>query len=104
MPDNLFAVAWQIVDYRYLNHRVGSGLLLHGGTSRIDKHLGGEGRIVDFHVELEKLIVRLTAHAFADEVHPMTHIIEGINALHLEDMRFIVGEIWVSLDSLRHLL
>ena len=101
MADYLFAVAWKIVDDRNLNHRVGTGLLLHRGTGSIDEHLSSEGRIVNFHVELKELIVRLSAHALTNEVHAMTDIVQGIHALHLEDMRLIICKIGVSLDGLR---
>ena len=79
-------------------------MLAHGGTGGIDQDLRGEGRVVDLHVELKHLVVRLAADAFAHKVHAMSHIVQGIHALHLEDVCLVVGEIGVGLDFLGYLL
>ena len=65
VADDFLAVAREIVDDGDFNHGVCTGLLTHGSASHIDEHLRCEGRIVDAHVELEELIVRLAAHALA---------------------------------------
>ena len=59
MTDNLLAVASEHVDNGYLGHGVATGLQTHGCASHIDKHLGGEGRVVDAHIELETLVLSL---------------------------------------------
>lgn len=98
------ALTRQHVDDRNLNHRVATRLLTHGGTSHIDQYLSRQSGVVDTHIELETLVLRLTTHALADQVDTMTHILHGIHRLHGEDMRLVISEIGVSLDILRHLL
>ena len=100
MSDELLTVTWEIVDDGNLNHGVATWLLLHGGTCNIDEHLSSEGRVVNLHIELEELVVGLATDALASEVDTVTYVIEGIDALYLEDMGLIVGEVWVCLDSL----
>ena len=104
MFDEVGAVAWEHVDDGNLDHRVAGRLEAHGGTSDIDQNLTGEGRIVDLHVELQTLVLGLTADALADEVDTMTHVANIIDALYLEDVRLVVREIGVSLDILGYLL
>ena len=48
--------------------------------------------------------MRLAADAFAHKVHAMSHIVQGIHALHLEDVGLVVGEIGVGLDFLGNFL
>ena len=92
MADEVFAVAGQHVDDRNLNHRVAAGLQTHGGTGNVDKHLTSQGGVVDAHVELQALVLGLTADALADEVYAVTHIAHVVNRLHLEDVRLIVSK------------
>ena len=66
MFDEVGAVAWEHVDDGNLDHRVAGGLEAHRGASDIDQNLTGEGGIVDLHVELQTLVLGLTADAFAD--------------------------------------
>ena len=66
MFDEVGAVAWEHVDDGNLDHRVAGGLEAHRGASHIDQYLTGEGGIVDLHVELQTLVLGLTADAFAD--------------------------------------
>ena len=103
MFDEVGAVAWEHVDDGNLDHRVAGGLEAHRGASDIDQYLTGEGGIVDLHVELQTLVLGLTADALADEVDTMTHVANIIDALYLEDVRLVAGEIGVSLDVLRDL-
>ena len=55
----LVAVAREQVNDGNLYHRVASRLLTHGSSGHADKHLSCEGGIVDAHVELEELVLRL---------------------------------------------
>ena len=103
MLDEVGTVAWEHVDDGNLNHRVAGGLEAHRGASHIDKNLTGEGGIIDLHVELQALVLGLTADALADEVDTMTHVTNVVDALYLEDVRLVAGEIGVSLDVLRDL-
>ena len=66
MGDELLAVAFEIVNYGDLDHGVATGLLAHGCAGHIDKHLTGEGGVVDAHVELQSLVLCLAAHALAN--------------------------------------
>ena len=66
MLDEIGAVAWQHVDDGNLNHRVAAWLQAHRGASHVDKHLTCQSRIVNLHVELQTLVLGLTADAFAD--------------------------------------
>ena len=66
MFDEVGAVAWEHVDDGNLDHRVAGGLEAHRGASDIDQYLTREGRIVDLHVELQALVLGLTADALAD--------------------------------------
>ena len=66
MRDELFAVAFEIVNHWNLNHGVATRLLAHRGTGNVDKYLTGEGWVVDAHVELKALVLCLTAYALAN--------------------------------------
>ena len=66
MRDELLAVAFKIVNHRNLNHGVATGLLAHRGTGNIDEYLTGEGGVVDAHVELQSLVLCLTAYTLAN--------------------------------------
>ena len=66
MRDEFLAVAFEIVNYGNLDHGVATGLLAHGGASHIDEYLTSEGGVVDAHVELQSLVLCLTANALAN--------------------------------------
>ena len=100
MANEFFLVAWEHIDDRDFNHGVGSWLLLHGCTCHVDEDLCGEGRVVDFHVEFEQLIVSLATDTLANEVHAMADVVERVNGSNLLDVGFVVHEIRVSLDGL----
>ena len=53
-----FPVSLEHVYHRYLHHGVAARLLLHRSPSHIHENLGSEGGVVDFHRELEELVVR----------------------------------------------
>ena len=95
----LFAVAWQVVYDGYLNHGVCAGLLFHCGAGCVDEYLGGEGGVVDAHVELEVLVVGGAADAFACHVDAVTYIVEGIDAFYGEYVCFVAGKVWVGFDG-----
>ena len=78
-------------------------MLAHGSTGCIDQYLRGEGRIVNLHVELEQLVVCLSANTFAHEVYTMTYIVQGIHALHLEYVCLVGREVRVGLYLFGHL-
>ena len=94
------ALAGQHVDDGNLNHRIASGLQAHGGASHIDQHLTGQGGVVDLHVELQALVLGLTRDTLAHQVHTMSHVAHIVDALYLEDMRLVRGEVGVGLDVL----
>ena len=75
MGNPLFAVAGKEVDNGNLNHRVAAGLQTGGGTCHTYQYLGGEGGVVDAHVELEALVLGLARYTLANEVHTVTHIL-----------------------------
>ena len=66
MRDELLAVAFEIVNHWNLNHGVATRLLAHRGTGNVDKYLASEGGVVDAHVELQSLVLCLTANALAN--------------------------------------
>lgn len=70
-----------------------------GGTGGGDHDLGGEGGVVDAHVEFEELVLGFAGDAFAGEVHAVPHVEEGIDVFHLEDVGFVMGEIVVLFDT-----
>ena len=86
-------LAGEHIDDGNLNHRVASGLLAHGGTGHVDQHLTGEGGIVDAHVELQSLVLRLSTYALADQIHTVAHIADGIYRLYGEYVGLIVGKV-----------
>ena len=98
MLDEVGTVARQHVDDGNLNHRVAGGLQAHRGTSNVDQYLTCEVRIVDLHVELEALVLRLSADTLAHEVHTVTHITNVVDALYLEHVGLVRGEVGVGLD------
>ena len=98
------SVARQHVDNRNLHHRVAARLQAHGGASHVDEHLTCESRVVDTHVELQTLVLRLAADALAHKVHAVPHVAHVVDALHLEHMCLVRGEIRIGLDVLRHIL
>ena len=104
MRDELLAVAFEIVNHWNLNHGVATGLLAHRGASHVDKYLTGEGGVVDAHVELKALVLCLTANTLANQIYTVTHITHIVNRGYLEHVSLVVGEIWVGLDGLCHLL
>ena len=92
------------VDDGNLYHRVGTGLLAHGGAGYIDQYLTGEGGIVDAHVELEELVLGGARYALASEVHAVAHILEVVDAGYLYHVGLIVHEIGVGLDGCSHFI
>ena len=104
MFDKIGTVTGEHVDDRNLDHRVTAGLQTHGSTGNVDKYLTCEGGIVDAHIELQTLVLGLTTDPLTHEVHTVTHIAHIVDALHLEHMRLIAGEVRIGLDVLRHIL
>ena len=104
VADEVLLVAWEHVDDRDFNHGVGSWLLLHGCTCHVDEDLCGEGRVVDFHVEFEQLIVSLATDTLANKVNSMTNIVEGINTRNLLHVSLVIHEVGVSLNGCFHRL
>ena len=102
-PYEVFSIALEHVDDGYLYHGIAAGLQTHGSTGHIYQHLTREGGIVDTHVELQTLVLGLTAHSLAHQVDTMSHVAHVINTLYLKDMSLIVGKIGVCLDGLGHL-
>ena len=80
--DNLVAVSRQQIDDGYLGHRVAARLQAHGGSSHVDQHLCREGGVIDAHIELETLILRLAAHAFPYHVYAMSHVFHFVYRGH----------------------
>ena len=100
----LFPVAIEKVDYRNLYHSVATGSLAHCRTCTAHKHLGCQCRVVDFHIELEELVLRNTRNALTCEVHTVTHIKKVIDTRHLLYVCLVVDEIGVGLDCRCHLI
>ena len=99
VADELFAITWEHVEDGEFDHGVAARLLAEGCTSDIDQHLGGEGRVVDAHVELEALVLRLAADTLADEVDAVAHVTYLIDRGDLEHVGLVAGEIGVGLDG-----
>lgn len=99
MGDNLLAITGQEVDDGDLDHGIAAGLLVHGGAGHADEDLTREGGVVDAHVELEKLVLRRAAHAFARQVDAMPHVDDVVHAGHLDDVRLVVDKVGVGLDG-----
>ena len=99
MTNNLLAVTRQIVDNGNLYHGVSTGLLLKCCTGCIYQYLCSKGGIVNLHIELEELIVRLTAYTLANQIYSVTYIVQFINTIHLENMCLVTGKIGVGLDG-----
>ena len=93
MFDEVCTLAGEHVDDGNLDHCVAAGLEAHGGASHVDKYLTSEGGVVDAHVELQALVLGLAADTLAHEVHAVTHVAHVVDALHLEHMRLVGGEI-----------
>jgi len=104
MLDEVSTVARQHVDDGNLNHGVAGRLQAHRGTSNVDQYLTCEGRIVDLHVELQALVLGLSADTLAHEVHTVAHIANVVDAFYLEYVGLVRGEVGVGLDVLSHLL
>ena len=104
MLDEVGTVAGQHVDNRNLDHGVTAGLQAHRGTGYIDQYLSGEGWVVDLHVELEALVLSLSADALAYEVYAVAHVANIVNAGYLEYVGFVAGEVGVCLDGCCHLV
>ena len=92
MFDKVCTLAWEHVDDGDFDHGVAAGLQTHRGTGYVDEHLTCEGGVVDGHVELQTLVLRLSADTLAHEVHTVTHVAHVIDALHLEDMRLVAAK------------
>jgi hypothetical protein len=95
----LLTVTMEHIDDGNFYHRIGAGLLTHGGAGCIDKHLTGEGRVVDAHVELEELVLGNARYTLAREVHTVTHILEVIHARYLYYVGLIIHKIGIGLDG-----
>ena len=104
MLNEVGAIAGEHIDDRNLNHRIAAGLKAHRGTGHVDKYLTGKGGVVDAHVELQALVLGLAADTFAYEVDTMTHVAHIVNALNLENVGFVAGEVGICLDGGCHLL
>ena len=104
MANDFLTITWQVIYHRNLYHGICTGLLLHGGTCNIDKHLSRKCRIVDTHIKLKMLVVRLATHTLTHQIHAMSHIIDICHARHLIDMCLIVHKIRIGKDSLLHSL
>ena len=57
--NNLLFITVEEVDNRNLNHSICSRLLAQHGTSSRNSNLARKRRVVDAHIELETLILRL---------------------------------------------
>ena len=66
--------------------------------------MGGQGRVVDAHVELEELVLGFAGDTLAGEVDAMPHVKEVIDALDLEDVGLVVGKIVVGFDAAGNVL
>ena len=97
-------VARKEVYYRNLNHCVASRLLAHRSAGYTYQHLSRQGRIVDFHIKLEQLVMRLARYTFANQVHAVAYIVQVIHTSYLFHVRFVIHEIRVSLDGCFYLL
>ena len=74
MFDEVSSVTGEHVDDGNLDHRIAAGLQAHGGAGHIDENLTCESGVVDAHVELQTLVLRLAADTLAHEIHTVTHI------------------------------
>ena len=99
MTDDVLAIAWQIVNYGNLDHGVGAWLLPECGTGGVYQYLRGKCGIVDLHIELEELVMRLTAYTFTDQVYAVAYVIQLINTIYMEDVGLVTGELGVGLNG-----
>lgn len=99
MTDDVLAIAWKIVNYGNLYHCVGAWLLPEGRTGCVDQYLGGKSGVVDLHIELEELVMRLAAYALTHQVYTVTYVIQLINTIYLEDVCLVAGKIGVGLNG-----
>ena len=104
MAYQILAIARQHIDNRNLNHGVATRLLMHGSTSHVDQHLTCQSGVVDAHIELQTLVLGFSTHTLAHQMYTMTHVTHIVNALHLENVSLVVGEIGVGLDGGSHIL
>ena len=104
VSDKVFSVAIEKVDHRYLNHGVATGLLTHRRARRTDKHLTGQCRVVDTHIELKQLILSLARNALASHIDTVAHILEFVDTWHLDNVSLIVDKVSVGLNRSRHLI
>ena len=74
-------------------------MLFHRGTGCVDEYLGGEGGVVDAHVEFEVLVVGGAADAFACHVDSVSDVVEGVDAFYGEYVCLVAGKAWVGLDG-----
>ena len=100
MLDEVCAFAGEHVDDGNLYHRIAAGLQAHRGTGYVDEYLTCEGGVVDAHVELQTLVLGLAADTLADEVHAVAHVTDVVDALHLEHVGLVGGEVGIGLDVL----
>ena len=97
-------VARQHVYDRNLYHCITTWLQTFRCTGYIDQHLSSQCRIINLHIEFQALVLCLSTDALAYQMYTVSHVAHVINTLHLEHMRFIVGEIGVGLDVFGDLL
>ncbi len=102
MTNDVLTIARQIVYDGNLYHGVSTWLLLECCTGSIYQYLSSKGGVIDFHVELEELVVGLTTYALANQIHTMAYIVQLIYTLNLKDMRLIASKIGVGFDGCRN--
>ena len=104
MLDKVSTITWEHIDHRNLDHCVATWLQAHGSTSHVNQYLTREGGVVDAHIELETLILCLSANTLAYKVYTMAHIAYVVDALHLEYMCLVAGKVRISLDGSGYLV
>ena len=97
MSHKVFALSVEEVYDRHFDKCVTARLLAHCRAGGANKYLSREGRVVNVHVKLEKLVLGLSAHPLAGKVYPVSHVNHIIHACHLLHMGFVVHEIGVGL-------
>ena len=59
MTNQLFLVTTKHVNDRNFNHRISTWLLLQGSTSHIHQYLSRQSWVVNLHIKLKQLVMRL---------------------------------------------
>src|SRR5690606_22394438 len=70
------------------------------GTCPTHKYLSRERRIIDAHIEPEKLVLCISRDTFTFHQYSMAHILECFHILNLEHMCFVVDKIVIAFDHL----